>query len=272
MSFLTRLRWLLSPSSRENFFKESGALGSLVLPEEGRQEALNRANKHGLDVDGRKRWDAWRKLIRIHGTCDEQLRHLVGCREYVGRAQRLKLKEKEIEQLVACFDSLVAGGASLDELETAINNRRDGWKYVRDRVRKLRPKVFVTHAFLMLSDVSGVGMASLVAGGVIGLGAIYTKAFYSFAIGYSVASYFTLDDLVNQGILVLRELAVALILIEVLFAGYRGIVARQAGGRLQAALVGSTASSENGSGSVSVHRSCHRYIRNLQRIGSSEEI
>ena len=224
MSIFTVLRWLLFPGPTEKFLDEAHHLGRVVLSKEVRDEELRRANELGLEVDSRKRWETWRQLIRIHERCDEQLGHLAKCQRFVSLAKRLKLNQEEKSTFVSSFESIGKGTSDLDSLKKAVVSHREEWKELAERVRELRPRVFVTHAFLMLSEVSGVEMVSLFVGGLIGLGAVYTQVFYCVAIGQSVAAYFTLDDLINQGILVLRQVAVALLLIEIFFLVLRGMM------------------------------------------------
>ena len=220
-SILSYLRWWFPRAPTDQFMAEAARLANLVLPKERHEDALKRAGELGLEIDSRKRWDTWRELIRIDETCAEQLGQLNKCRYFVRLVRHWNLNKEGERKFVDCFSSLLEKAENLGDLDNAIKERQRGWQETRDRVHKLRPRVFVTHAFLMLSEVSGVEIATLFVGGLIGLGALYTEVFYTLAIGQSVAAYFTLDDLINQGILVLREVVVALFVMEAFFAIFR---------------------------------------------------
>ena len=85
----------------------------------------------------------------------------------------------------------------------------------------IKPPVFMTHAFLRFSYSSGIEIPSMFVGGLIALGAIYMAFYYESAAGQSVTAYWTLNDLIIQGILVVPAVVFTILFAEALFFLYR---------------------------------------------------
>ena len=107
------------------------------------------------------------------------------------------------------------GRKALSVLAREVEGLKSAWLLVRGEVTRARPNVSIVHAFLRVSQISAVEVASVLGGGLVLVGAIYTEAFYQAAIGTSVWTYFTLEDLLDQGVRGLRHVALVLLGMEV---------------------------------------------------------
>lgn len=220
MSIGNFFRKLWLPNADE-LIRESKLLGSSVNPEQSAKDVLERVESFALGLASEDRWEAWRWLIREYRETEVQLRTLRKCGRQVRLAQKAKIGGDDLTDFLGCFTTINADARTIGDLSRGITSRIDLWTEVREKVRSARPRVFVTHSFMMLSEASGIEIASLMFGGLILLGALYIWAFYTAAVGETVATYLTIDDLINHGILALRQVAVALIIIEVIFATWR---------------------------------------------------
>ena len=213
---LSRLFHRFRALTPDRLIDESRVLGQMIHPHAAARDDLASLGDYRLGIDGRNRWDVWRSLVRADHASVEQLDVLVQCRRKVASADELRIQGNTLSCFLACFDKLGKHG-SLATLTKSIDDRTTSWEELQTQIREAKPRVFVSHAFLMLSDISGVETVSLFIGGLIALGAVHMKAFYDGAVGETVAAYWTLDDLIVQGILVLEQVAVSLLLIEVVF-------------------------------------------------------
>ena len=206
----------------ERFIEEARWLGPSLRGRKDSERVLEVAARYEQGIEGRRRWKAWRELIGVHEQCEGQLRALKRVHNLLKEVEKAGLGARQRSEFFDAFSHLVQNDADAELLEE-LRKRERSWLRVRAKVKEVAPDVFVTHAFLMLADLSGVEMASLVVGGLVGLGAIYTWAFYEAAIGMSVLAYFTWEDFTYQGLRVLLEIAVALVLVESVFWVCRGI-------------------------------------------------
>ena len=165
MSIKTLIRSFWTPKP-DKLIAESSIVGKRISPESAANTAIVTAEKYALGIEGRTRWAAWRSLVRLHQGCNEQLRCLTQSHRVIRQAKEFE-KEDDRKTLLECFSSLVQGANEIDQLEEAIKDRTEKWNQVDSMVREARPKVFVTHAFLMLEDISGVQIASLFIAGLL---------------------------------------------------------------------------------------------------------
>ena len=212
------LFWRLWKPTPEQFLQESEGIAKEVPAEEGMVAASAKTDEHMLGIAGRDRWQAWRDLVRIYGESEAELKILNRCRAKALQARSMKLSATQLASFLNRFDSLAPDAREIDGLVSAIDDRRNQCIEVQKKVRSVQPRVLVIHAFLMLSDISGLEVATLFAGGLLLLGAVYMTGLYEAAVQSTVHAYWTLDDLINHGILVLIPVVVALIVIEVLFS------------------------------------------------------
>lgn len=162
MWILTKLRsWSSIRSSRQDrLLAEARGLATGILPQ---SEVVGRAREvpgHVGQVDGAKRWDSWRWLIRTHRMAQEQALRLDNCCKLVRRAVAMRLEDDSgnsfHESLFQCFAGPLEldreEPSSLDELLSVLEERKSSWRGLAEDVQKVRPPVFVSHAFLRLSD------------------------------------------------------------------------------------------------------------------------
>lgn len=218
----------------EQLIEESRSLGQDLRGRKHAKRVLEVAAGYEQGIEGRERWRSWRDLIGVHEQCEGQLRALKSVNDLLKEVEKAGLDEEHRSEFFESFSHLVENNAEA-ELPDELRERERSWLGVRAKVKEVAPNVFVTHAFLMLADLSGVEVASLVVGGLVGLGAIYTWAFYEAAIGMSVLGYFTWEDFAYQGLRVLLEISVALGLIETFFWAWRAIRRRSSQNRAFAA-------------------------------------
>ena len=227
LSFSRRLRASRLPNRLE-------ALKERIRPTTEAREALDQVQDLNLRIDSSSRWDSWGQLVRIDRRCARQLLR-------IKRAQKaLKLAAKSANSMDATLKadivSVLRGwprdrrssgrttrhsGDTTEKTTAAVGesllNAGTSWNSVRAELKSNVPNVLLTHAFLMVSKASRVEVTSLFVGALVGLGALYTQAFYLAAIGTSAWPYFTLEDLVDQGIQSLWLAVFVLLVLELLF-------------------------------------------------------
>lgn len=161
---------------------------------------------------------------------DQALR-LDNCCKLVRRAVAMRLDDDSRnslrESLFDCFAKPLELGreqaSSLDELLKVLEERSSPWRGLVEDVQRVRPPVFVSHAFLRLSDSTGVEVASLFIAVLMALGAINMAFYYATVAGQAANAYWTLEDLIIQGVLVLPWIVAALIVVEIVFAIVRQV-------------------------------------------------
>ena len=214
--------------SPQQLIRKATSVGQRVQPGRKAIKALKVARRYGLGIDGHQRWDAWRELLDVHKDAVAQLKILASVRRLLSQADRAELDGELLGAFLAPFGSSVRKPQSLSQVETEARRLERLWQEVLEQGEAVKPRVFVVHAFLRLAQLSGVEIASLFLAGLVGLGALYTLTFYRAAVGadmdQSIAAYFTVDDLINQGIQVLLQIAVALAIIEVSFLLIRATI------------------------------------------------
>ncbi len=218
----------------ETLIREAQELGPRLLGEKEAKKALGAAAAHEKGIDGPTRWKSWRQLIEINEQCEDQLRALRHTHYLLGEVEQAGLDGRKKSDVLGTFDHLLKDDPDQDLIEE-IRERERCWLQVRAKVKDVMPDVFVVHAFLRLADLTGVEIASLLVGGLLCLGAIYTNTFYFAAIGTSVLDYFTWEDFTYQGLRVLREIAVAFVLVECLLWTFRKVRRRSSLGAAFAA-------------------------------------
>ena len=219
MSITSYLRNLFPPtqSEKEQLIKESKKLANKLLPERTAQEKLKKARSYADGFFGTDRWKAWRWLIRTHRSANAQLQYPKDSREKIEQAKKLWQKEDHPNEFLSGFSTFVEKEGGLESLEKEIKKSQKSWSDVEKTIHRVRPRVFLTHAFLKLSESSGVEIASLFIGGLIALGAIYMAFYYETAAGQSVVAYWTLSDLIIQGIRVIPLVIFGLVIAEIIF-------------------------------------------------------
>ena len=85
------------------------------------------------------------------------------------------------------------------KLDKKISEITDLAQSIRQTVNRIRPRISVIDTFNFVSRRSGLEASSLVLGILIVFGAIHSY-FYFAAVGASVVNYWTIDDLLLQGL------------------------------------------------------------------------
>ena len=212
-----RARLSFARAPQERLIAESRAMEKLLLRQEEAQAAVDTAKRYVGGHQGDDRWQGWGWLIRTRRTARQQVLLLKGGLRMAKKADKLGLKGDQLRAFMSSFSALVSQNDPLDRLEGAIEEGQRTWSNVADKIREVRPPVFLTHAFLKLSDSTGIEIASLVIGGLIAIGAAHMAFLYEAAAKQSANAYWTLNDLIIQGILVVPYVIAALIVFEVVF-------------------------------------------------------
>ena len=219
-------------SPQEKLIAKSEKLAKKLFSQQIAQEELEKARSYADSPSGPNRWQTWNWLIRNHRSAHNQLKNLSDTLREIEKAEQCKGPNKEqfVARFVSSFSHLAQPGCTLDDLKALkelIESCRESWKKVEEITRDIKPPVFVTHAFLRFSYSSGIEISSMFIGGLIALGAIYMAFYYESATGQSVTAYWTLNDLIIQGILVVPSVVVAVLFAEALFFLYRKWTSRK---------------------------------------------
>ena len=214
----------LRGETAEKLIEEAKGLRGLIPMKGAASELSSQLGDLSLGIDAHERWTVWRRLVRADQASAEKLNTLGRCSEAVKLGEKIELKQSDLVQFLECFERLGTEVDSLSAVREELNARKEEWQELQNEVRDAIPPAFVTHALIRLSDASGVELASLFIGALIGLGAIKMIAFYCAAVGDSMVAYWTLDDLIVQGISVLFQVLLALMLVELLFYSARRLV------------------------------------------------
>lgn len=105
----------------------------------------------------------------------------------------------------------------LRTLIAAINARMDLYKDLLGTVRQKKVRLLALHAVFRFSERGSLQLGSLAVGSVIVLGMFYMWFYYQAAAGQFVHRYWTLDDLIIQGINAVWLIALVLSGFEFLF-------------------------------------------------------
>ena len=183
-------------------------------------------------------WDASKQVMELRIEADEQLAVISQCLSNVRKAGQYKLKGNELQSFLEFFKKPLGFEASttsdkleisdevvesneLKKLEKALRKRYQKWQRVQEIIRRVKIRVFVCHAIFRISEKSRLELGSLILGGLVVLGAVHMYFFFQAAAGQVVHTYWTLDDIVIQGIttawvavgvLILYECALQLLL------------------------------------------------------------
>lgn len=198
------------------------------------EKKLRKARKYQKDHRQESRWDKWSWLIRTHKMAQQQLSLLRACGRKIKQAGRLGLDAKQLEDFRACFQVLDAECTDPKELVETIEST---WSQVQESVLRIRPPVFFTHAFLKFSHSSGIETASLIFGGLIALGIVHMTFFYQAGVGMPTNAYWTWDDLITSGILVIPQVLLLLLAVEAIFYFIRLFLGRRIGYRLHGVII-----------------------------------
>ena len=228
VSFIRKslLRSRFSRTLAEKLIADSARFHNKVLPNNTARQKLKRAKRYSSGYRGNNKWKFWGWLIRNHQRAHEQKSQLEAALPLVTRATKAEKKGEfsgsERQRFVSGFSALVDEGDGLEDLEEKISRGVHDWSTLADQIEKIRPRVFLTHVFLILSRTSGIEIASLVVGGLFVLGALFMAFFYETAVMLSPVAYWTLNDFILHGILVIPVVVVLVAIFELIVFYFLG--------------------------------------------------
>lgn len=200
---------------RHNIRQEAKECQKRLLAEKDAKKLLDVIHKldeqFQLGVEGSKRWTSWKKLVRMERRVLEQERLRKGAERLLERARKADLKDS----------------GTLGSLKKTMEEAKSRWCEIHERLRHMkRPRAFVLHAVLRLAGSSRLEIASIFVAVLVGCGAIYTEAYYRAAVADSVWPYLTIEDLLDQGVRCVLQVAVVLIAIELFHFAWKRVTAR----------------------------------------------
>ena len=202
--------------------RSSKSLAKQVFRNESLDNAKKIANDGAALEDRVSRWDVNKRLMETRIEADNQIFVLRKCIDKVDKANELKKELKldgvNLKNFLDCFSERLGEDiGNLEQLGNVLEDRRMQWKVVSENISRKKMRVLISHAIFRLTDISGLELGSLIVGGLIGLGIVYMWFYYQGAAGQFVHKYWTLDDLIIQGINVLLLVLVVLFLFEFVF-------------------------------------------------------
>lgn len=187
------------------------------------EQTLQRAGEYAAEDETRDKWHVSKWLIDARKAASQQLLAVEACLKRARRLKQLLSVDEDLPPRLSdtyrrVFESTtdLAITDLIDRLEANLN----AWRPVSDKVRRMAmPNVFMTEAFFRVSERRGIQIASMVTAGLVVFGALHMRSYYQAAAEINVRSYWTLDDLIIQGMLVVPFALIALILMELFFRG-----------------------------------------------------
>ena len=221
MSFLTDLRRKWRDRQMATLIREMKALAdrvhSMDIVDQAQKKASNLADRQNDSMS----WDDRRWLMDTRKKAQEQVLLLDLCLAKVDRARNLNPGEEVPAEFVKCFSQLGDGEERkvdrINDLKRALNSLRNAWAKVLRTISNVKTRVWAMQAFVRFSDLSRLQMGSIIIGGLIVLGAVRMVFFYRAAAGQSVSAYWTLDDLIIQGIATAPVVVLVMLVVELLF-------------------------------------------------------
>lgn len=188
----------------------------LRQPEE-LEEANRAAKKTARAIDDTRNWKAWRELIEIHRSCDEQVRALYRLHCLLRRARELHLDPEDQDKLLNILKEPLQDSEDVPAAQQSTAAALTRWREERDTIEKVMPTALLIHTLLRVAERSRVEVAALLSGLLVLMGMVFTEAFYRNAIDGSVFKYVTLEDFLDEGVRGLAIVAGFVITCEVLF-------------------------------------------------------
>ena len=218
MSFKSFVADQFHESSVKLLFINTKLLAKEILNDDELDEAKGIARKGSQAKQKGTRWVFINQLIETRIDADNQIGVLRRCTSKVYQAIELELGEEDLENFLKLFSVRLAEDIeNLEGLREALKRRRRQWEDVLENISRKKLRVLVSHAIFGLNDISGIEIGSVVIGGLMGLGIVYMWFFYQGAAGLFVHKYWTLDDLVIQGISIAWLAILVLFLFEATF-------------------------------------------------------
>ena len=208
------LDWRKQPYSHRATIEQAKEYNSNLLSAKKLAKIREEIREYTNDSSAERRWMIRRWMLRTRKKAADQHDLLEKCRIVILLVNSQELGERKRKQFVTCFSSLGKELGDLPELGNAVDERDKAWGEALKEMETIRLPTFLTHAFLTLSNSTQIEMASLFVGGLIALGAAHMTAFFWAAIGEGASPYWTLNDLIVQGIEILVYVIPTLIILE----------------------------------------------------------
>ena len=156
-------------------------------------------------------WDASKQVMELRIEADEQLAVISQCLSNVQKVRQYELKGNDLQSFLDLFkeplgfetaitSDQLEESDELNDLEKMLNERYKKWQRVQEIIRRVKIRVLVCHAIFRISEKSRLELGSLILGGLVVLGAVHMYFFFQAAAGQVVHTYWTLDDIIIQGI------------------------------------------------------------------------
>lgn len=231
MSFINYIRvaayvrhWLANVYTRlfriNPLLRESKILGRKLTDSKRVKAAKESAEYYDRPEIDTSNWDASKRVMEVRIEADEQLTVLALCLHAVRRAVKYELRDRNLSIFLQHFGyqhepEQTDACKALSTLETRLKKRYKKWDKVQQIIRNVKIRVLVCHAIFKISEKSRLEVGSLIVGGLVVLGAVHMYFYYQAATGQVVHTYWTLDDIVIQGITTAWVAVGVLILFEV---------------------------------------------------------
>ena len=221
MSLLTDLRRKWRVRRMTSFIKESKKLSKDLIPigkaEQTRKKAVNFTHPQDDSIS----WNDRLWLLDTRERAQGQILLLDTCLVEIDRVLKLNPEREALAEFVKIFSHLVDEDErkvdGINDLKTALNALRNVWSEVVRTISVVKTHMWAMQTFLRFSELSRLEIGSLIIGALIVLGAVRMVFFYQAAAAQSVSAYWTLDDLIIEGITIAPLVVVVLLFFELLF-------------------------------------------------------
>ena len=192
----------------------------------GELQAAKREIDRGRTSGQMDRWETQKWVMNTRQEADRQIAFLENFdskveKEYA-RKRKKKLSAEAQQNLTSLFEATCgtrpdsSAEAILDDYRRCLGTKLDEWRVLARDVAKMGTNVFSVDILYYISRRSGLESASLAVAFIIAMGAVQMALFYG-AIGIQISKYWTVEDLIIQGVMVSPILLVMLLLCEMLF-------------------------------------------------------
>ena len=194
--------------------------------------SVSEAEKAAQQVDlidsrqGGNSWDERRALTDSKAQADKQWLLLKVCLRDLEKIRKLNSDSDNCADFIRCFGGVLGKKPgelktlTLDGVEEGLEKLQTSWNRVR-AVPAVKTRVLAIQSVVRFSELNRLAVASIVSGLLVSLGAVWMAFFYQAAAHQSLSRYWTLDDLVVNGIMVVPRALLVLFLCEVIVRSLR---------------------------------------------------
>ena len=211
----------LSSTPDEHLKEKVIALAGELFSKKVVKEKLEKAKEYAEGTDRSVGWKRWMWLINTHRTARRQASLLNKCTSRIAQSRLINMRRRDVKCVLKCFKDPIGKVGSRKELKEKLASTRKDWLRIQKKVEEVRLPISFTNVLLLLRTRSGIETTSLLIGGLIAVGAVYMSYFVETAVGISAYTYWTVEDLVVQGILMAPYIVGGLLAFEVLFFALR---------------------------------------------------